>query len=142
LFFTIVIAALVAIAISGCLGEDEATPKIAAITPGEMPNYIGQQIGIDLAPNAILDENSYSYFYKESVMIGKISSIQKTSIHRDYKVYDTKEGVKIATGKLTRLTAEKNVTVIGTVKEDGYTSGNLIIYADEIVRTIEPSGEI
>lgn len=142
MFFTIVIAALVAIAMSGCLGEDEATPKITATTPGEMSNYIGQQVGINLMPNAVLDENSYSYYYKENVMAGKVMTTQKTSIYDDYKVYDTKEGVKIATGKLTRLINKKNVTVIGTVKQDDYTPGNLIIFADEIIQVIEPSGEI
>lgn len=139
----IIVAASILLVISGCLGEDTKTPKIAAIKPNELSNYIGQKVAINLAPSAVLSEDTYSYYYKESTLIaGKIPSTQKTSIHRDYKVYDTKEGVKLATGKATMLGAEKNITAIGTVKEDGYTPGNLIIYMEEIITVIEPNGEI
>lgn len=139
MFFIIAIAALVIIATSGCLGEDEAIPKIAAITPDKISNYIGQKIGISLTPNNVRGSETYNFYYK--VNNGRFGTT-KTSIYNNYKVYDTKEGIKLATTKTTKLPAGKSIIIIGTIKEDDYTAGNLIIYVEKIIEKTEPSGEI
>jgi hypothetical protein len=131
------LAASLILAVSGCL-EETATPKIAAIKPGEISNYVGQKVGINLTPDSIRDSETYNFYYKIITRFGS----QKRSIYGVYKVYDTKEGVKLATTKPTRLAVGKSIIVTGTIKEDDYTPGNLIIYVEKIIERSEPSGEI
>lgn len=133
----LVVAISIILAASGCL-EETATPKIPAVRSGEISNYVGQKVGINLTPENVRDSETYNFYYKVNSRFGS----QKRSIYDDHKVYDTTEGVKLATTKTTRLPAGKSIIVIGTIKEDDYTSGNLIIYVEKIIEKTEPSGDI
>jgi hypothetical protein len=140
LFFTLAVVILTIVALSGCLEENnEKTYKITAIKPNELPNYIGQKVGINLTPNFVRDEETYNFYYK--VNNGRAGT-SKRSIYYNHKVYDTVEGIKLATSKNTRLAAKKNIIVIGTVWKDDYTPGNLIIGVEAVIEEIGPNGGI